>query len=277
MYSALKSSMFIRLDYRVDSKPRYGHGKPPHPKIDEIINNNRQYYKEYLNSFLDFKNNYLEVTKRSDKNYQGTNPSWINGYLPGLDSVALYAFLCLNNPKRYYEIGSGNSTLFANKAINDHKLRTKITSIDPYPRASINSICDSIIRKPVEDLDPDMFCELEAGDILFVDNSHRAFMNSDVTTVFLDILPRLKTGVLVEFHDICLPYDYPQEWIKRYYSEQYLLASYLLAEGNKFEIILPNSFVSKDPELKSILSPLWNEKSMEGVENHGGSFWIRMK
>lgn len=277
IYGAMKSSMFIRLDYRVNSKPRYGYGKPPHPDLYRIINRNRKNYEEYLKSFLDYKNNFIGIPRKNKLDNSDIGPSWINGYLPGLDSIALYGLLCLNNPKRYYEIGSGNSTLFANKAIKDHHLRTKITSIDPYPRASINTICDTVIREPVEDVDPDVFRELEAGDILFVDNSHRAFMNSDVTAVFLDILTRLKPGVFVEFHDICLPYDYPKEWIKRYYSEQYLLATYILAEGNKFEIILPNTFISRDSELNLILAPLWNEKSMQGVETHGGSFWIKTK
>jgi hypothetical protein len=74
----------------------------------------------------------------------------------------------------------------------------------------------------------------------------------------MDILPRLKKGVLVEFHDICLPYDYPEEWINRYYSEQYGLACYRLAEGDKFEIVLPNKFVVFDHELMSGLNELWN-------------------
>ena len=54
-------------------------------------------------------------------------------------------------------------------------------------------------------------------------------MNSDATTIFLDTIPRLRSGVLVEIHDVTLPYDYPTEWIDRYYSEQYLLAAYILA------------------------------------------------
>ena len=60
-----------------------------------------------------------------------------------------------------------------------------------------------------------MFESLEAGDVVFVDNSHGSFMNSDVTVVMLDILPRLKQGVLVEFHDIFLPFDYFETWSNR--------------------------------------------------------------
>lgn len=102
-------------------------------------------------------------------------------------------------------------------------------------------------------------------------------MNSDATVVFLDILPRLKSGVFVEFHDIMLPLDYPVAWQEWYYSEQYLLAAYLLAEGNNFEIVLPNTFIGQDPELRGIMSPFWEDPRINGIETHGASFWIRMK
>ena len=197
--------------------------------------------------------------------------------MPGLDSIALYGFLSNLNSETYVEIGSGNSTKFARRAINDQKLKTKITSIDPHPRNEIDLICDNCIRTPLEELDIELFKKLKSGDILFVDNSHRLFTNSDVGVVFLEILPILSTGVHVQFHDIFLPYDYPPQWTLRYYSEQYLLAAYLLAKGNLFEILLPNSFISNDPELSKIMLPIWTDSYFSGVETHGGSFWITMK
>ena len=41
--------------------------------------------------------------------------------------------------------------------------------------------------------------------MVFVDNSHRVFMNSDVTACVLDVLPELSSGVLVGIHYILLP------------------------------------------------------------------------
>jgi hypothetical protein len=272
----LKKAHPIFLEYPVELRPRYGYGKPPHQNLHEIINRNRNVYKDYLVSFLKYKDYFTQIPK-VENNRCSTKPAWINIWLPALDSVSIYGFLCLKNPHRYFEIGSGNSTKFARQAINNHNLKTRITSFDPHPRAEIDSICDKIIRQPVESVDLTIFDELEEGDILFVDNSHRTFMNSDTTVVFLDILPKLKKGVLVEFHDISLPFDYPPAWSKRYYNEQYLLAAYLLAEGTKFEIILPNAFISNDSELNKIMSPLWENPKMKGVQTHGGSFWISMK
>lgn len=189
----------------------------------------------------------------------------------------------MHHPQKYYEIGSGNSTKFARKAINDYNLSTKIVSFDPQPRSEINDLCDAIFRQPVEEVDLKIFDDLESGDILFVDNSHRIFTNSDVTVFFLDILPRLKPGVLVHIHDIFLPFDYPPFWQDRYYSEQYILAAYLLAESSKLEIILPNAFIYYcDPELNQIMYPLWtdlqvSEEKISGISvREGSSFWIKI-
>ena len=265
----------ILLEYPVKPTPRYGYGKPPHPKLYEIINRNRNAYKNTLGSFLRFEENFLKIPVKNANNTK--EPFWVNGFLPGLDAVALYPLVCLNNPKRLIETGSGNSTKFARRAILDHSLRTKITSIDPRPRAQINLICDTVIRQPREDVDLSLFDELEAGDVLYVDGSHCCFANSDVTVVFLEVLPRLRNGVFVEFHDIRLPYDYSQQFAERYYSEQYLLAVYILAESNKFNIVLPNFFISEDGELNTILNPLWDEPKMQEVERNGCSFWIQIR
>jgi hypothetical protein len=206
---------------------------------------------------------------------ESPEPCWFNHWLGALDSVTLFSLLCLHNPQSYFEIGSGWSTKFARKAITNHQLQTKIVSLDPYPRAVIDPLCDDIIREPLEDADLSVFGKLASGDILFVDGSHHCCMNSDVAVFFLDVLPRLKAGVFVQFHDIFLPYDYPLEW-KCYYSEQYLLAVYILAESNKFDIILPNAFITNDAELSSILASLWDATNTREL-TQGLSFWIQTK
>jgi len=261
---AVKGDRLILLDYPVNPTPRYGYGRPLHPILLEILDANRAAYKSTLESFMAFKEPLAKIPL-ADR---------CNPFLPGLDSVALYSLLSLNNPKTYAEIGSGYSTKFARRAIGDHKLQTRIISIDPHPRAEIDSLCDIVIRQPLEDADLTSFFELEAGDFVFMDGSHRCFMNSDVTVFFLDILPRLKAGVFVQVHDIHLPYDYPPESAGWYRSEQYLLAAYLLADSNKFNIVLPNWFITRDAELSKTLDALWDDRAMAGVLNGGASFWM---
>jgi methyltransferase family protein len=274
-WSPFRSGFRIDLDYPIDPQPRYGYGKPGHAILQRCIDENRTAYAGRLRHFLNYANELSQIPLVATGD--SLEPYWKNGFLSGLDAVALYCTVALDNPRRYFEIGSGHSTRFVRQAIRDHRLSTIVTSIDPSPRTSIEPICDRRIDTPLEQTPLELFGELEAGDILFVDSSHRVFTNSDVAIVFIDILPLLAPGVIVHFHDIFWPWDYPPEWSKRYYSEQYLLACYILAGGQKMEIALPNAFISGDVELAALLSPLWERPEFEGVERHGCSFWIQIK
>lgn len=93
----------------------------------------------------------------------------------------------------------------------------------------------------------------------------------------MEILPNLNSGVIVHIHDIYIPYDYPQFMCDRFYSEQYGLAMYLLANSDKYVPVLPNYFIYEDKALSEILKPFWKHPNLEGVEQHGGSFWLQIK
>jgi len=266
----------IFLDYKVDMRPRYGHGLPAHKGLYEIINAHISDYELILKEALKYKEQFW-IIKDSSIEKDPIKPAWNNGFLPGLDIIAIYAILAKFKPSKYIEIGSGNSTKVAYKAKKELGLTTKIISIDPMPRAEIDSLADEVHRKPFENLDFDIVDLLEENDILFVDNSHRILPNSDSMVFYMEILPRLKKGVIVHIHDIYLPYDYPQFMCDRAYSEQYGLAMYLLANPEKYKTIFPNYFVSEDKELAEILVPVWQHDSMTGVEKHGGSYWIRIE
>lgn len=261
------------LEYKVDFKPRYGHGKPPHKELYQLIDAHREDYRMVLEYALQHKEAIWEI-KDSSIETSPTKPVWNNGFLPGLDIIGIYTLLAKYRPQKYIEIGSGNSTKVAYKAKTEQKLQTEIISIDPMPRAEIDSLADKVVRKPFENIDFDILEELNANDILFVDNSHRILPNSDAMVFFMEILPRLKKGVIVHIHDIYLPYDYPQFMCDRFYSEQYGLAMYILANPKKYKTIFPNYFVSEDKELSDLIAPIWKHKNLENVERHGGSYWI---
>lgn len=263
-------------DYKVDMKPRYGHGKPPHKELYTIIDENRNSYKEFLNKALLYKDKIQEI-KKTGEDTEVNNPTWNNGFLPGLDIIGIYSMLAINNPKKYIEVGSGNSTKVAFKAKKENDLNTEIISIDPMPRAEIDHLADKVIRKPFEEIDYNTILDLEENDILFIDNSHRILPNSDSMVFYMEILPKLKKGVIVHIHDIYLPYDYPQFMCDRFYTEQYGLAMFLLANPEKYDTILPNYFISEDKELSDILNPFWDHSNLKGVETHGGSFWLQIK
>ncbi|MFN6379003.1 MAG: class I SAM-dependent methyltransferase [Flavobacteriales bacterium] len=265
---------FLYMEYPVRFKPRWG--EKGNTTVYSIVSHKNYVYANYLKYFLELKQEFLEI-KKKDEDPAVQEPFWNNGFLPGLDIVALYSMLVKNNPERYIEVGSGNSTLVSRLAIKNHNLRTKIVSIDPLPRADIDAISDVVIRKPFEDV-TDFLNELKItrNDVVFIDNSHRVLPNSDATVFFMEWMPILPEGTLVHIHDIYLPYDYPQFMCDRGYSEQYVLAAFLMANPQKYSVEFPCYFVSQDPELSKILAPLWTEPKLQNVETHGGSFWLRI-
>ena len=275
-----KGYQAIFLDHPVEAIPRYGYGKPPHPELSTILAANDENYRAQLRIFLTLSDELKKIPLRSAGD--SLQPHWINPWFMGIDVVALYGFVATSNPAQVIEVGSGQSTKIARLAIRNNALRTKITSIDPRPRAEIDQLCDQIVRKRLEDCDLSILDSLSAGDIFFFDGSHRVFMNSDVTVFFLEILPRLKPGVLVHIHDIFLPEDYVPWWKQqfyphRYWSEQYMLAASLLAGHANYEVVLPNHYIGITPGISSTLDELWSAPQLQGAPTPGSSFWIRTR
>jgi Methyltransferase domain len=158
-----------------------------------------------------------------------------NDYFAGFDAALYYALIRDLKPARIIEIGSGYSTRIAYKALEQNKgdgRGGQLICIEPYPEERLTGagLSFTLIRQRVEDIRLDLFDELEARDILFIDSSHTVKFGSDVCCEFLEILPRLKPGVWIHLHDIFIPHDYPVEWLieKRIaFSEQYLLEAFL--------------------------------------------------
>lgn len=275
----------IFIEYPIHPAPRWGYDKPYHPELLALVEAKRAQIEEQLRQFANYRS-WLERIPVMPMPEDPTVPYWSNTFFSRLDAIALYCFIAMKKPAKIIEIGSGNSTRFARRAIADQKLSTRLISIDPAPRAEVDAICDEVIRTPLESADLGVFERVNSGDFVFVDNSHRCFTNSDVTTFFLDVLPRLPSGTIVHIHDIFIPGDYPAQWIHRYYSEQYLLACYLLgASGGKLPSIqLPNAFISFDNALRPLAENLWNSPELSpmidpaepygGIPGcHGTSFW----
>ena len=129
-------------------------------------------------------------------------------------------------------------------------------------------LADKVIKCTLEDALQDDFFNLEAGDIVFIDNSHRSFRASDVTVFFIEILPLLKKGVVIGIHDVFLPFDYPTEWKDRFYNEQYLLAAYLLGGADGGRIVFPVHYVTRFHS--EICARAFPALSAQGVVTTGG-------
>jgi hypothetical protein len=266
-----RTSLVLDYPTSAENRPRYGYGRPTHPELGELVSRNDDGYEEVLRTILARREALSQIPSSPDDERE---PAWRNSYLPALDGAALYTFLCERRPSHYIEIGSGNSTRFVARAKRDCGLATEIVSIDPHPRAEMEALCDTAIRAPLETVDLGVFDQVEPGDIVFMDGSHRAFMNSDAVVFFLDVLYRLPPEVLVGVHDIYLPDDYDPWEADDFYSEQYLLALALLADPGKLRIVLPADYVEKHPRLRQVLEPLWSQPTLAGADHYGCAFWI---
>jgi len=169
-----------------------------------------------------------------------------NGWFNYTDGVLLYCFLRYLEPRKVIEIGSGFSSALILDTLDYHPhLQIDLTFIDPNPER-LKSILNkndnnkaNIISEKIQQVELQVFDELEAGDILFVDSSHVLKFQSDLHRIMFEILPRLPVGVYVHFHDIFYPFEYPANWLieGRYWNEVYVLRAFL-AGNTSWEVSL---------------------------------------
>ncbi len=169
-------------------------------------------------------------------------PRWKQEWFPRLDAAAAYATVREAKPRRLVEVGSGHSTRFYFRAVKDGGLATRITAIDPAPRADVAALDIELFQATVQRAGLKPFADLAAGDVLSIDSSHILMPGSDVDLLFNEVLPRLPAGVHVHIHDIFLPDDYPPHWEWRGYNEQ--LAVGPLLTGGGFELRWSSHYVT---------------------------------
>ena len=176
-----------------------------------------------------------------------------NGQFSKVDAELLYCMVRERRPKRIIEIGSGYSTRVAAQAVRkntelDADYACELVAVEPFPSDVLVQGFPGLtrlIRSPVQDVPLSLFDTLEAGDILFIDSSHVAKVGSDVCFEFLEILPRVAPGVIVQVHDIFLPAEYPRHLIvdwHRFWTEQYLLQAFL-AFNTEFEVLIGSNLL----------------------------------
>lgn len=263
----------IRIDFPppVGPVPAWGHGKPVHRELAAIAGESSAAQHVLLGKCLAGADVCLAWPEGEDSS-NASLPWRKNCFLTMLDMVASFGMLCEAKPQRYVEVGSGMSTRVAWQARHHGRFPMQILSIDPCPRVDVEKLCDEVFRKRFEDFPLADLVELSGeGCALFIDGSHRCFPGSDVTVFFLDILPRLKPGTLVHIHDIYLPADYPAWAGERYWSEQYLLAAYLLGGGRNLRVLLPCHYLGAVEPSKAEIARKLGKGSTEG-----SSFWMEI-
>lgn len=158
-----------------------------------------------------------------------------NGSFESGDAEFLYQIVRARKPRRIFEIGSGYSTLLAARAIrrNREEIRgyeCRHLCIEPFEAKWLERLGIAVLRQRVEDVGIELFAELQADDLLFIDSSHVIRPQGDVVHEYLELLPTLRPGVIVHVHDVFSPRDYPRQWVLDrmwLWNEQYLLEAFL--------------------------------------------------
>lgn len=200
-----------------------------------------------------------------------------NEFFSHLDAWALQAMLRWLRPSRMIEVGSGFSSLIAARVNREHlDCAMQLTCVEPYPADYLSeeiSGLSQLIESPVQEVALERFAELGEGDVLFIDSSHVMKTGSDVQYLYHEVLPRLRSGVVVHVHDIFLPFDYPQDWVLsgRGWNEQYVLQS-LLTFSAAFEILLGIGWMFHNH--RHVLGAAIGGSS-DSTSGGGGSFWMR--
>ncbi|MGO8733898.1 MAG: class I SAM-dependent methyltransferase [Terriglobia bacterium] len=228
----------------------------------------RSYYEDLLDGFpvLPFPH------QKTDSYRYFTENDWF----PLSDAFTLSGIIRREKLQRIIEVGSGFSSAVMLDTLDQTHASVAVTFIEPYPDRLFSllsphdrSIATVLVRR-VQEVSLSVFDQLEAQDLLFIDSSHVCKIGSDVTFILLRILPRLKPGVLVHFHDIFYPFSYPAAWIRegRAWNESLVLRAFL-AGNPQFELVAFNSYVG------FLFPDVFRDRFPAFLNNTGQSLWIR--
>jgi predicted O-methyltransferase YrrM len=215
---------------------------------------------------------------------KGDSPSayYVNNKIfESVDGEMLYCMVRYLKPRRIIEVGSGFSTLLFAQAIARNKqedvaYECELIAIEPYPNRVLKTGIPGLsrlIEDEVQNVPLALFASLGENDILFIDSSHVVRIGSDVQYECLEVLPRLAKGVVVHFHDIFFPAEYPRDIILKGYqfpNEQYIVQAFLAFNGS-FELVWAGSFMH-------LAHPKQLEDAFASYTRAGrwpGSLWLR--
>jgi hypothetical protein len=194
-----------------------------------------------------------EVCSPFEREYRG-GAAFLEGSRNGaglgfgyIEAQALHAVLRYLKPLRLIEVGSGVSTYVMIAATKQNENPTEISCIEPNPTRWLQNSGVKLLGIPVQQVPLSFFSSLGAGDFLFIDSSHAVKTASDTNFLILEVLPRLRSGVWVHFHDIFLPYDFPRDAIRGIFNwQETALLHAFLACNSRFKIVFCLSHLHYD-------------------------------
>lgn len=250
------------------------------PGVDLNLDSALELLGEVLAPYVDeFRQRYpLEATPEMDFHL-------INGTYMAVDAHMYWALIRHLKPQRIVEIGAHSSTMISVDAVAENRRETgvkaSIRAIEPFPSdylvARDGNEIELMVAK-VQDVPMAVFEALEAGDILFIDSTHMLRQGSDVQHEYLEILPRLASGVYVHVHDVSLPKHYPKVYFDQqlYWNEQYLLQAFL-AFNKRFEVVWPgNAMMLTHPDTMLKAFPEIEDMRAKFPSSEPTAFWMRV-
>ena len=193
------------------------------------------------------------------------------------DALVFRSMLKHFAPRRLVEIGSGFSSAVALDTRDAFGVAPEMTFIEPHPERLRSLLREGdevrthVLVSQVQDVDLAVFDTLQANDILFVDSSHVVKTGSDLHHILFEVMPRLAPGVILHFHDIFWPFEYPAAWAVdqlRGWNEIYMLRAFLTSNPG-FEILFFNDYYAKLYATSVVATaPLM-------VRNPGGGLWLK--
>lgn len=237
------------------------------------INFNESAQLELLNQLEKFSKSIPFDNNNSDCLYYPDNNQFTR-----TDASILFSMIMHIKPKRIIEVGSGFSTALmvdTNKIYLNNSI--DIQCIEPYPERLHSLLKDENTTNIqlqdtfVQNIDIDFFKQLDSNDILFIDSSHVSKLLSDLNYLIFQVIPVLRKNVVIHFHDIFYPFEYPLAWYRegRFYNEAYILRAFL-QNNNDYQIILwLNYLTHKHAQRVNEILPLIKN------DNSSGSIWIK--
>ncbi len=193
------------------------------------------------------------------------------------DAAVLRMMIHHRRPRRIIEIGSGFSTAAILDSLDHAGLtETQVTCIEPFPKRLMSLMRPqdkarvAVIEKIVQEVDPAVVDTLVKGDILLIDSTHVLKTGSDVHCELFHLLPRLRPGVAVHFHDVRYPFEYNKEFIFDYnhsWNEAYALRAFLMY-NQSFSVIFWNTL------LWQAHGPAIRTEWPQFPPNPGSAIWI---
>ena len=275
----------IQLERTVDvwAKPSAMSGV--HVDLEEQIDNLRRICVPFKQEFYG-NQHYLHAVNQPF----GSGRSRTFGYI---EAQVLHAVIRHYKPARLIDIGGGVPTYCASQAISMNRRDTgvngHITCIEPCPIHLIKSLDNvKLITRPIQEVPLECFKQLGANDIVFIDSNHVVRSGSEVNYIVLEILPILPKGVLVQIHDIYLPYDYDRDVLRNFiHPNETALVAAFLACNTRYKILFSLSMLhyERRQEMQSALPDYNPESDWRGMrvgeyddaKHFPSSLWLRVE